>query len=211
MGRFCKNCGTENMEGTQFCVACGTPLGSQEESGYAPQYQQPMQQPMQQAVPQAQPTNSMFVSADEYVVATLKNGIVSNLMSGEGLRNEEAVLTNRRLYYNHTDGFINIKREEEKINVADITGTKILDNNPRGMLVIAALLFLGMLLTGEGEAIFMGVIAALVAVVIYFINVKKHFRIEYSGGHIYFSIKKYNMKTVREFQKAIYMVKDTWV
>ncbi len=209
MGIMCKICGAENTDDTRFCVSCGNPLenGYTQMQGYDANMQanQMAAQPVNQ-VNSASQKNGMFVSDDEYVVATLRNGLVANIMSGEGLRHENAILTNRRIYYNHSTGWINVEREEEKVDVADVTGTKILDHNPRGWLLLAVLAIVVAMMIGCD--IIMAIGMALVPVIIYFLSVRKHFRIEYSGGFIYFSIRNYNMRTVREFQKAIYMVKD---
>lgn len=53
----CQNCGSENAQGTRFCVGCGSRL---EEAAPPPAYQQPPQQtyqpPVYQSVPAADPT-----------------------------------------------------------------------------------------------------------------------------------------------------------
>lgn len=149
-----------------------------------------------------------FVDPDEKIVATLKNGIVKNLISGEGFKNEDAILTDKRMYYNHTNGIINTIRVEEKIDVQDITGTKILDVKPRILIVLAFIAAIAGFAIGD-EAIGIGLISAVVLALIYMFSVKKHLRIEYAGGNINFSVRKYSLKNVQAFQCAIHSLKDS--
>ena len=69
--------------------------------------------------------------------------MVLNLISGEGLKNEQAVLTDERLYYNHREGLINRISTREIVDAADITGTKITDNKPYSILIVAILILIG--------------------------------------------------------------------
>lgn len=231
MSIVCNECGTVNEDNAQFCVGCGavlTPQNSQPQQGY--QKPQPQPQPVYQKPAYEKPSqqqkavktnktniqlprgNGLFVDASEVTVATLTNGMVLNFISGEGLRKEDAILTDKRMYYNHTDGLINLRTTEEKVNLRDITGTKIHDWNPRGILIIAALFILiGLycVVEGMGGGFFFGLLMALVFGVVYLILKKKFLRIEYAGGHIDFSVKKYSMANIREFQRCIHAMKDT--
>lgn len=157
--------------------------------------------------------DEVFVEKDEKPVATLSNGLVLNLLSGEGLRNEQAVLTDKRLYYNHREGLINRISTREIINADDITGTKITDNKPYSLLIWAALIFIGTLITSiqsdDSTAIVFGIITAIVIVILFLALIKKWLLIEYAGGRIRLSVKKYGMNNIIAFQKAIYRVKGS--
>ena len=50
---------------------------------------------------------------------------------------------------------------------------------------------------------------ALVLYIAYHLAKKSHLKIEYAGGTIYFSVKKYGKENIRKFQKSIYIVKDS--
>ena len=182
----------------RFCLQCGNKLNAEAESA------QPAN-PANPTAAQNDQKNNTFVSDDEYVVATLKNGMVLNVISGEGLKTEDAIITNKRLYYNHKTGIVNVRSQEEKVNIKDITGTKIANFNPIGILIIAALAFIVALIAKVWALI---PIALLIAV-FFFIARKCHLKIEYAGGAIYFSVKKYGMNNIRAFQKAIYTLKDS--
>lgn len=204
---ICNNCGTQNSDDAQFCVGCG--MNFYTDNTYTSN-QNGQTYPIQNIyVPQG---NGIFVNADEQLVATLKNGRAANILSGEGFRNEDAVITNRRLYYNHTDGLINTKRVERKIDIKDITGTRIEDNQPRMLLILAALMGVIGLFTainGSGEGFMICLLWAVIFGVSYILAVKKHLRIDYAGGYVSFSVKNYSMENVQEFQRCIHALKDT--
>lgn len=193
--RTCHSCGHNNADTSDFCVECGAKFNPEAEQA----------QSANSTAAQNKPQNTAFVSEDEYVVATLKNGMALNVLSGEGLKSEDAIITNKRLYYNHKTGVINIRSQEEKVNIKDITGTKIANYNPIGILILGALL----LIVAFIAKIWALIPGSLVFVVVYFIAKKCHLKIEYAGGSIYFSVKKYGMNNIRAFQKAIYILKDS--
>lgn len=61
---------------------------------------------------------------DEYVVATLSNGVVRNLMTGDGVMSESIFVTNRRLYYNYNSGIFTKDRVSERVDIKDIYRNK---------------------------------------------------------------------------------------
>ena len=221
--KICNICNSMNDDDSKFCLKCGNSFVQAN-----PQMNQQTQQQNFQQQTQHQPNNNSqraasgakeirptgtgrFVNADEYVIATLENGIAMNLISGEGFRKEDAILTNRRLYYNHKDGIINVRECEEKVNVKDITGTKIASFSAYGFLVISIIIFLlSIILSAVGAfAAFLYLLpAALIFFILFFVLKKKFLRIEYAGGAINFSVKKYGMQNIQLFQKSIHSVKD---
>ena len=222
--KICNICNSMNDDDSKFCLKCGNSFVQAN-----PQMNQQTQQQNFQQQTQHQPNNNSqraasgakeirptgtgrFVNADEYVIATLENGIAMNLISGEGFRKEDAILTNRRLYYNHKDGIINVRECEEKVNVKDITGTKIASINPLGFLILSIIALILALIVAAGSGVFGTFFAilptAVMFFVLYLILKKKFLRIEYAGGAINFSVKKYGMQNIRLFQKSIHSVKD---
>lgn len=200
---LCENCGKEIPDTAIVCPECGTRLTAE-----------PIPAPASSGTDDIKSKlgGGVFVDADEKIVATLKNGVLLNILSGEGLQGEDAILSNKRLYYNHKRGLISFTRVEEKIDVADITGTKITDRRPRGILILAILIAVASVLIGVAadqipEAL-IGLPIALLFFIIYLISVKKFLKIEYAGGCIHFSVKGYKMENVRMFQKSIHALKD---
>lgn len=220
--KICNICQTMNDDDSKFCLKCGNSFVQAN-----PQMNQQAQQPNIQQQTQQQPSDNSqraasstkeitptgtgrFVNADEYVIATLENGIAMNLISGEGFKKEDAILTNRRLYYNHKDGIINVRRCEEKVNVKDITGTKITSFSPFGFLITSIISLLLSLLTSFElpDLMYYAIPLAIVFFILFFSLKKKFLRIEYAGGSINFSVKKYGMQNIQAFQKSIHSVKD---
>lgn len=221
----CMQCNTPNVDNATFCRGCGAALPPAVQYNTSsmgqPSVTQPFLNPVSfQATPQYNQDitqnkeygKGQFVSSNEVVVATLSNGFVDNILSGEGFHHEDAVLTDKRLYYNHFSGIINITKMEEKVDVKDITGTKILSINHIGLLILAAIIFFtGVLLTnifGSFAFIIVFSLLSINFIIIYFITLKKHLRIEYAGGYILFSVRRYGMANIQAFQKSIHLAKD---
>ena len=209
MSHCCPKCGTIAADGTRFCKVCGASLAaSATPAQEAPSYNSYSQ-------PQTPPSwDNRLVDPSETIVATLENGRLDNIISGEGILNEDAILTNKRLYYNHKHGIINVVNVQEKVNISDITGTKISDVQQRGLLILAGLfLLIGIVFaaaSGTGAILPPMLVIAAILVLAFFISMKKHLVIEYAGGKIAFSVKKYNMEKVRAFQNCIHALKDQY-
>ncbi len=214
---ICKFCGTDNPNNTQFCINCGKPVtanynnASVNQSGNSqPPYNQPNQsynQPNQSY--QFSTGAEGFVSSDETWSYSLRNGWIQNLSSGEGFIREDAVITNKRLYYSASSGLISRSSREEIVEIEDITGTKIFDFKPYSILIFGLIIFVAGLIfaLSEEEWIIISAIG-LPFIVCYFIAKKSLLRIEYAGGCIHFSVKRYGLKSVRAFQRQIYAVKE---
>ena len=195
MPRICPSCGATVNDDSQFCVRCGSSMS-------APQ--------MNTGKNYTSSTGAKgFVNSQESGSFSLKNGMAMNVLSGEGFVKEDAIITNRRLYYSASSGIINKNSLEAIVDIADITGTKITDYNPYALFIAAALEFLGCVIGIRGANGFLfGLIGALVFVALFYITKKSHLKIEYAGGSISFSVKKYGLKNVREFQRQIYAEKE---
>lgn len=204
----CPYCGAPITDETKFCPVCGQKVE-----------QAPAAEPVAPAAPVAQPAapvmnntvvpGSTFVTNDEYTVATLSNSAVDNIFSGEGVTSEDAVCTNKRFYYKKKMGILNISRRVEIVDLKDITGTKITQENPLGMLILAVIATILSIVVAVAldEPPFM-LPLGLFFLVLYAVLKKAHLRIEYAGGFIYFSVKKYGLKQILEFQKSIHLAKD---
>ncbi len=207
--KICPVCRHSNADESTFCLACGNKLADE---GRQVQTIKPAVNQQKDRINVAFPQNNDFVSNDEYVVATLSNGVVLNLVSGEGFKTEDAVLTNKRLYYNHKTGILNIQTQEEKVNIKDITGSKITNYNPLGIFILAIFVavfgLFGSIAASDFEIFPIFLLASLFLFVVYLFIKKSHLKIEYAGGSIYFSVKKYGKENIIKFQKSIYAVKD---
>lgn len=154
----------------------------------------------------------LFVDQNEVPLFSLENGNLMNVVSGEGIKKETAIITDKRLYYTHKRGILNIVSEDEKIDPEDITGTKIIERNPTSLLIFAAIAFIVCILVFASEEIAagigLGLVIALALIISYFSLHKKYLYIEYAGGNIHFSLIGYKKENISNFQNTIYFAKD---
>ena len=145
---------------------------------------------------------------DEYVVATLSNGGVRNLMTGDGVMSESIFVTNRRLYYNYNSGIFTKDRVSERVDIKDITGTKVRAFSPNLLLVLAVIAIIGTMFFGGQVVIIIGIPAAVVFLIIWAASRKQELLIQYAGGHIAMNVQGYSRKQVLKFQSIIHALKD---
>ena len=147
-----------------------------------------------------------FIDEREVAVADLKNGYVNKILSGEGLMEENAIVTNRRIYYNRKSGMLMRIEERDKVNVEDVTGIKIARARSYAWTVIGIIAAVVFIILGQVLA---GIATAVVGIIVDLIITKNYLSIEYAGGHVRFSVKKYSMENVSAFQEAVFRVKDS--
>lgn len=165
-----------------------------------------------------------LISPQEKVVATLGQGALTSFAAGDGWANQDAILTDKHLYYIHSNGILMREKHREIVNINDITGTKIVDYNPLAYLIIGAFFValtifemidryvkalndMGVIVSGSSFSFFLGIYLGIPFLIIYFIFKKKFLSIEYPGGSIKFKLRRYKMEQVIEFQKAVHRVK----
>ena len=229
---ICKYCGAENPNDVQFCSNCGCSISEPNvvggntgnlpngiaamsfvgNTGNLPNGMATMDSVGNVATNQNYQFSTGangFVNENEKWSYSLRNGWMQNVVSGEGFIKEDAVLTNKRLYYSAKVGLISKSSREEIVEIKDITGTKIFNFKPYGLLCFAALLLIASFILMDNEVLFWSLMPSSVFFIIaFFIAKKSHLRIEYAGGCIHFSVKKYGLKKVREFQRQIYTEKE---
>lgn len=173
---FCSNCGAQWVETQTFCAKCGKTLPHKQPTNSNPSAEAGNSGNAKVFVIEGQPeyTSSTgsrgFVSPDEVFRYSLKNGVILNLISGEGWKKEDAIITNKRLYYNgkiiKLVGGLSVYRGEAIADLDDITGTKIVEEKPvwRIALAILSLIFGLFILTfslGQGNGPLGGVFFSL--------------------------------------------------
>lgn len=214
---FCEQCGAELKEGGMFCVSCGHKQGEAvvsqpQTNGWTAEQEDFSYPTFSKSVNYISSTGATgFVEPDEMPLYSLANGLVNHMITGRGTSSDDAVLTNKRLYYSFQSGIINKVNNEEIVDLRDITGTKIYNNNPAFLMFIGVLaLIASFILISGGETgiglIVMGV--ALFNLFFYFIKRDTILSIEYAGGFIDFSMKSYGLNNVRTFQRCIYAAKE---
>lgn len=165
-----------------------------------------------------------LISPQEKVVATLGQGALTSFAAGDGWANQDAILTDKHLYYIHSNGILTREKHREIVNINDITGTKIVDYNPLAYLIIGAFFVvltifemidryikslnaMGMVVSSSSFSFFLGLYLGIPFLIMYFVFKKKFLSIEYPGGSIKFKLRRYKMEQVIEFQKAVHRVK----
>ncbi|MCQ2521212.1 MAG: zinc-ribbon domain-containing protein [Lachnospiraceae bacterium] len=155
-------------------------------------------------------TTGSFINEGEVVVASMRNGIGSNILSGEGIMNEDCILTNERIYYNARRGIVSVTSVNERVDIKDVTGTKIVTFANWWFVILSVIFFIaGLALIGPMDgwscAVFLPI--ALIELIVFFLTKKKHIFIEYAGGNMHFSVKKFSFANVQNFQSEIYRQK----
>lgn len=230
---FCKQCGNQIKDGEKFCTICGWQVTPEEQQGTA---SMSADSSMTKNAADGAANNMMpgskvvsgfvsefnksvnhisssgadgFVDSDEVPLYSLSNGTLGHLVTGRGWAKDDAILTNKRLYYSYTTGVLNKYSTEEIVNLNDITGSKINNYNPLIPLIFSIITFVVslILLRESSEMAFIGFGIAVFCLIFYLVRRTSVLSIEYAGGYIEFSVKNYGLKNIRIFQKCIYVAK----
>lgn len=226
---FCKQCGNQIKDGERFCTICGWQVTQEEQQGAA---SMSADSSTNTNVSGGTANNMMpgsnvvaefnksvhyisssgadgFVDSDEVPLYSLSNGTLGHLVTGRGWAKDDAILTNKRLYYSYNTGILNQYSTEEIVNLNDITGSKINNYNPLIPLILSIITFVVslILLRESSEMAFIGFGIAVFCLIFYLVRRTSVLSIEYAGGYIEFSVKNYGLKKIQAFQKCIYVAK----
>lgn len=219
----CPNCGAVNPDETSFCSQCGVQFVYTEAEQQTPEAgaPRPTQQSWQYdftpdtAVDIVSSTGATgFVDPNEQPVCSLKNGFLLNLVSGEGWKSEDSVITDKRLYYYGSQGIISKIKCEEIVNLEDITGVSFMHFNPWILCIMGALCsFLAVCMifaerTRTTPAAYVFLFIGIALLLAFAFTRKAYLRVDYAGGSIRFSVKKYGVYSVRMYQRCLFIQKD---
>lgn len=221
MAMNCPKCGTAVPDGAGFCTVCGTRIEAASGMTGNPS--------AQSILASVDPTSSLsgstptriehvsyvsstgatgFVDPSERAICSLKNGYGLNLVAGEGWKSEDSVITDKRLYYYGNEGVLSKLKQEEIVNLEDITGVSITYFRPWLLVIVGALFAVGCLAMPEFMLKILFLIFAALCLLTFAALCKSFLKIEYAGGSIHFSVKKYGLDNVRVFQRCIFTQKD---
>ncbi|MBR6366034.1 MAG: zinc ribbon domain-containing protein [Lachnospiraceae bacterium] len=221
MAMNCPKCGTAVPDGAGFCTVCGTRIEAASGMTGNPS--------AQSILASVDPTSSLsgstptriehvsyvsstgatgFVDPSERAICSLKNGYGLNLVAGEGWKSEDSVITNKRLYYYGDQGVISKVKQEEIVNIEDITGVSIVYFRPWIFVILGALSAMIGLATIKSVGGIICLIFGVFLLLMFVLLCKSFLKIEYAGGSIHFSVKKYGLDKVRIFQRCIFSLKD---
>lgn len=156
-----------------------------------------------------------FVDSDEYVVKTLGNGYLQNIVTTGNAASTTAVLTQKRLYFSgvcfEKSGITWKKVKTSKIiDLEDITGTGFTYKSHIVFLICAIVSVILSVVSfiydeSAGGAILLFITIAFV--IVWMVKRITLFNVEYAGGKIGFDVKWLNANVVSDFQKQIHRMK----
>lgn len=208
MSKICSKCGAENMDNINFCRSCGAnfheQIGNIEIAGYEQNYAP--NNNLNSNVP-----NNYESEKTAYSLAA--GGFVGYNSLNEILEND-AIITNKRLYFNITKGVFNKYTSHEIVDLEDITGTKIIMFSPLLIIIFGVLsaiiefLAVGSESENQFSALIIGAFIIIVAIVTYLAARRRSVRIEYAGGRIDIDASDLNESQVKNFQNQIMINKE---
>lgn len=234
---YCVGCGKEIEDGLKFCPYCGkTQIDENEEKTFGKEPEAKVNldnlagafSELKVGEPDVIASDDeVFVDSDEVKVESLGNGWIKNLVLSHGLNKNAMILTNKRLYFQgkafKKGRFI---KNEQIVNVEDVTGVSTEFINPIVGLVVCGLLLIFYVLYLRGlvfyiltdilwmpqsssEFIMNALQLLLIAVFIFLLLTRKaYLKIDYAGGYILFELKNSNRHRAPGFIKALNKVKD---
>ncbi|MBP5491482.1 MAG: zinc ribbon domain-containing protein [Clostridiales bacterium] len=216
MKKICPNCGRQGIDGSDFCGECGKKLVD-------------ITQP---EVPSAG-SDPRLIQDEERARYSLRNGYIANIIAGNDIIKDDALISNRRVYVSHRDfNLFSKKTVEARINLEDISAMTIVHQNPWNWFVLGLLsalaffavvfLWLSEVMTFEDtrEVIPYLMIPLTLAAVFFCIWIykkKSYLKIEYasgggnpgdSAGVLTIPLRFYGLAKIREFQKEVFLAKD---
>ena len=237
---YCVGCGKEIEDGLKFCPYCGkTQIDENEEKtafGKEPEAKINLDNltgafsELKVGEPDVIASDDeVFVDSDEVKVESLGNGWIKNLVLSHGLNKNAMILTNKRLYFQgkafKKGRFI---KNEQIVNVEDVTGVSTEFMTPIiGLVVCGLLFFIGLLLSPSRDGLLYSspvyqysfwslwyeirgfALTILFAIfIILLLKRKAYLKIDYAGGYILFELKNSNRHRAPGFIKALNKVKD---
>ena len=156
-----------------------------------------------------------FGTPDESLIMKIGSGYVENFLSGVGMRNNTAILTNKRVYYSgksYASFGIGVKRCKavQSVDLKDITGTGIYSVFNLALMIIGIIIAdasLVLMLKIYG-AFLIPLIIGLLFILIPFFTARTMLRIDYAGGYIALNMRKFSRAECTAFQKAVMAAKD---
>jgi len=171
--------------------------------------------------------------AEENHIASMSSSKLDNFLRGEGFRKEDVILTSKRLVYIYEKGLLNSEVGRSIVDVREVTGTKVVKSNRWWLLIFGGLfLLLGIIFSlAKGKSIdhsdmnilnFMfdmeaysalNIIGrhmicwAIIFAIVYFFTYGRHLRVEYPGGVVNLTLKKYSYQEILDLQDAIFEAK----
>lgn len=205
--KICSKCGKKYNNDLDYCITCGSKLQqvAQEEEKFIKENNL------------SENNSWVGIDLDEKIIAKLGNGYFQNLITSGDISKVNATLTQKRLYLSGksydvsvSNGILTSYKISKVINIEDITGTGFVYISNIKFILFAILFFLMALIIMMSNAnlALIFILISIAFLIVFCINQKSIFKIEYAGGSIGFDVKWLNAQESVIFQKKIYQVKD---
>ena len=151
-------------------------------------------------------SNGLTVDPSEYVIDSLDNSYAVTAMTGGGLAKTSVFYTNKRVYANYKDYTMKGKGQVNAIvDLKEISGTLLCQNNPIYLLVIAVLAVLvglaaNMFVNG---AVIGGIVVGAILGIRWFLERSLILEISFQGDRIGIMLKGYSYDTADKFHKSL--------
>lgn len=158
-----------------------------------------------------------FGTPDERLIMSIGSGYMENFLSGMGLMNNSAAVTNKRVYYkgkSFSSFGMGVKRCKavQSVDLKDITGIGIYSMFNLAMLILGIFFALdGIIISiiGASEYIWLPTfLVGVLLITIALITTRTVLRIDYAGGFIALNMRKFSRGECTNFHKAILAAKD---
>lgn len=205
----CPNCKVNIPDNATKCPVCGGAI-SNKSSGYThtgkshTQYNKPNQQ--YNKYTKKQKSNGSTVEPSEQIIDSLDNSYAVTAMTGGGLAKTSVFYTNKRVYANYKDYTMKGKGQVNAIvDLKEISGTLLCQNNPIYLLVIAMLAVLvglaaNMFVNG---AVIGGIVVGAILGIRWFLERSLILEISFQGDRIGIMLKGYSYDTADKFHKSL--------
>lgn len=233
MSKQCPNCNNILPDDAFYCNVCGVQFsGGQQRGGYQQnsQYQQSAQyqqgndyqgnpyQQQSQYQGEAYSTSSgkdvdmsILVDSGENVVTSLSGSPLINFLASGGLAKTEMFFTERRFYVRRKEFSLwrGITTQNDIVDLADVTGTKLIQTLPILFFVIASLaLILSLILTalsGDAGYLVTGILGAGLWVLCFFLLRGVRIIVFFPGGSSSLHFRNCNYQPAANFHRQLRM------
>ena len=161
--------------------------------------------------------NGDFGTPDERLIMRIGSGYMENFLSGMGLMNNSAAVTNKRVYYkgkSFSSFGMGVKRCKavQSVDLKDITGIGIYSMFNLALLIFGIIFMLAGIIfpcVGAPEYVWIPeLVLGLLFIIIALITTRTILRIDYAGGYIALNMRKFSRSECTNFHKAILAAKD---
>ena len=177
-----------------------------------------------------------FCSPDERQITTIGTGYIANFLSGGGVEQAGATLTNKRIYFSgkvfslNDKGHLSSIKQRKIVNVRDVTGVGYIQYNPIQYVIwslialISGIMALALTMEQHGGGwgqpatsspssigiggITIGILVFVMLMALFFLYRKTLLSIEYAGGNIAFDSRWLQSNEEDTFIRNIHLAKD---